>query len=103
MVSETNYSIDEAFVFTNYNVEINGNYVYYPIYMLMFLSNDYINAENMETSLPDDYDVHVMDMFLYDSYSYDDYFTPEEIEEKAPNVATNVLNASIYEIAKMEE
>ena len=29
--------------------------------------------------------------------------TPEEIEEKAPNVATNVLNASIYEIAKMEE
>ena len=36
----SNYSIDEAFVFTNYNVEINGNYVYYPIYMLMFLSND---------------------------------------------------------------
>ena len=36
----SNYSIDEAFVFTNYNVEINGNFVYYPIYMLMFLSND---------------------------------------------------------------
>ena len=33
-------SLTTAFVFTNYNVEINGNYVYYPIYMLMFLSND---------------------------------------------------------------
>lgn len=56
------------------------------------LSNDYINAENMETSLPDDYDVHVMDMFLYDSYSYDDYFTPEEIEELLSPLLANDLN-----------
>lgn len=33
----TNYSIDEAFIFTNYNVEVKGNTIYYPIYMLMFL------------------------------------------------------------------
>lgn len=36
----SNYSIEEAFVFTNYNVEVKGNYIYYPIYMLMFLNNE---------------------------------------------------------------
>lgn len=34
----SNYSIDEAFIFNNYNVEVKGNYIYYPIYMLMFLA-----------------------------------------------------------------
>lgn len=35
----SNYSINEAFIFTNYNIEVNNNYIYYPIYMLMFLNN----------------------------------------------------------------
>lgn len=37
-----NYSIDEAFVFSNYNVKVDGQYVYYPIYMVMFIENDSI-------------------------------------------------------------
>lgn len=36
----SDYSIDEAFVLTNYNVEVKGNTVYYPIYMLMFIENE---------------------------------------------------------------
>lgn len=36
----SNYSINEAFVFTNYNVEVRGNYIYYPIYMLMFINDE---------------------------------------------------------------
>lgn len=36
----SNYSIEEAFVFTNYNVEVKGNYIYYPIYMLMFINDE---------------------------------------------------------------
>lgn len=38
----SNYAIEEAFVFTNYNVEVKGKYIYYPIYMLMFLNDEYI-------------------------------------------------------------
>ena len=34
------YAIDEAFVFALSNVEVKGNVVYYPIYMLMCLQND---------------------------------------------------------------
>lgn len=44
----TNYSIEEAFVFSNYNVEATGNIVYYPIYMLMFLVNDAIRLPKVE-------------------------------------------------------
>lgn len=40
VMDSTNYTIDEAFIFTNYNVEVKGNYVYYPIYLLMFLIDD---------------------------------------------------------------
>lgn len=36
----SNYQINEAFVFTNYNVEVKGSFVYYPIYMLMFISDE---------------------------------------------------------------
>ena len=44
----TNYSIEEAFVFSNYNVEVAENIVYYPIYMLMFLANDAIRLPKVE-------------------------------------------------------
>lgn len=36
----SNYPIEEAFVFSNFNVEVRGTLVYYPIYMLMFLENE---------------------------------------------------------------
>lgn len=44
----TNYTIEEAFVFSDYNVETKGNIVYYPIYMLMFLVNDEIRLPKVE-------------------------------------------------------
>lgn len=44
----SNYSIDEAFVFTNYNVEVKGNYIYYPIYMLMFINDDDIKLPTVD-------------------------------------------------------
>lgn len=43
-----NYSVKEAFVLTNYNVEVVGNVVYYPIYMLMFINNDNIKLPKIE-------------------------------------------------------
>lgn len=36
----SNYSIDEAFILSNYNVEVKGNLVYLPIYMLMFIKDE---------------------------------------------------------------
>ena len=44
----SNYSIEEAFVFTNYNVEVKGNYIYYPIYMLMFLNDEEIKLPTVD-------------------------------------------------------
>lgn len=50
----SNYSINEAFVFTNYNVEVKGNYVYYPIYMLMFIGDEDIKLPTVDiTDLSD--------------------------------------------------
>jgi hypothetical protein len=40
-----NYSLDEAVVFTNYNISVVDRITYYPIYMLMFIRND-------ETKMP---------------------------------------------------
>lgn len=47
----SDYSIDEAFILSNYNVEVKGSLVYYPIYMLMFINNDEIK---MPTIVLDD-------------------------------------------------
>lgn len=44
----SNYSIEEAFVLSNYNVEVKGNLVYYPIYMLMFIKDDAIKMPTIE-------------------------------------------------------
>ena len=44
----SNYSIEEAFVLSNYNVEVKGNLIYYPIYMLMFIKNDNIEMPKIE-------------------------------------------------------
>lgn len=44
----SNYSIEEAFILSNYNIEVKGNLVYYPIYMLMFINNDDIKMPTIE-------------------------------------------------------
>ena len=44
----SNYSIEEAFVLTNYNVKTKGNLVYYPIYMLMFITDENIKLPKMD-------------------------------------------------------
>ena len=38
----------EAFVFSNYNVSVEGHVIYYPIYMSMFLKNDTIRLPKVE-------------------------------------------------------
>ena len=42
------YSIAEGFVLSNYNVEVKGNLIYYPIYMLMFIESDDIKMPVVE-------------------------------------------------------
>lgn len=42
------YSIAKGFVLSNYNVEVKGNLIYYPIYMLMFIENDDIKMPVVE-------------------------------------------------------
>lgn len=37
----SNYCIQEAFVFSNYNVEVKDNLVFYPVYMIMFIQEEY--------------------------------------------------------------
>lgn len=44
----SNYSIDEAFVLSNFNVQVVDNIVYYPIYMLMFIEEDAIELPKVE-------------------------------------------------------
>lgn len=47
----SNYSIDEAFVLSNYNVEIKGNIVFYPIYMLMFIEAEDIKLPKIDLDI----------------------------------------------------
>ncbi len=42
------YNIGEAFVLTNYNVQVKGNVVYYPIYMLMFIQDEAVELPAIE-------------------------------------------------------
>ena len=44
----SNYSIRKAFVLSNYNVEVKGNLVYYPIYMLMFIEDEEIKLPKVD-------------------------------------------------------
>lgn len=44
----SNYSIDEAFILSNYNVEVKGNLVYLPIYMLMFIKDEDIKLPKVD-------------------------------------------------------
>ena len=44
----SNYSIKEAFVLSNYNVEVKGNLTYLPIYMLMFIEDEAIKLPKVD-------------------------------------------------------
>lgn len=44
----SNYSIEEAFVLSNYNVDVKGNLIYYPIYMLMFIEDEEIKLPKVD-------------------------------------------------------
>lgn len=44
----TNNSIQEAFVLSNYNVEVKNNFVYYPIYMLMFITENQVELPTID-------------------------------------------------------
>lgn len=44
----TNNSIQEAFVLSNYNVEVKNNLVYYPIYMLMFITENQVELPTID-------------------------------------------------------
>lgn len=40
VIDISNYKIENSFVLSNYNIEKCGSTIYYPIYMLMFISDD---------------------------------------------------------------
>ncbi len=42
ILNVSNYKIDEAYVLSNFNVEVKGNITYYPVYMLMFIMDETI-------------------------------------------------------------
>lgn len=44
----SNYSINEAIVLSNYNVDAKDNITYYPIYMLMFIEDDHSDLPTIE-------------------------------------------------------
>lgn len=48
MMEISNYAIKEAFVLSNYNVEVKENIVYYPIYMLMFMEDEEIKLPKVD-------------------------------------------------------
>ena len=48
VIKIADYAIDEAFILTNYNVQIDGKYIYYPIYMIMFIDNEEISFPKIE-------------------------------------------------------
>ena len=39
-VSNTEYDIETAYIFTNYDVKTDGKMVYMPVYMSMFIKDD---------------------------------------------------------------
>lgn len=41
VLNNKDYGIKNAFVFSNFNVEVNGNIIYYPIYFIMFLEEQF--------------------------------------------------------------
>lgn len=48
IIEISNYCINEVFVLSNFNVEVKGKIVYYPIYMLMFINEEEKQLPNIE-------------------------------------------------------
>ena len=48
VIKISNYSIDEAFVLSNFNVEVKGNITYYPIYMIMLVNESEIKLPKVD-------------------------------------------------------
>lgn len=48
VLNTENYSVNEAFVLSNFNVSVVNKITYYPIYMLMFIKNDDIEMPKIE-------------------------------------------------------
>lgn len=68
------------------------------------LNNANDNAIAMETELPPDYEIAVCEINLYDSYSYDDYFSKQEIEDIiSPLLANNLTYEDIKIIDSLPE
>ena len=44
----SDYAIDESFILSNYNVQVEGKYIYLPIYMIMFIDNNDISFPKTE-------------------------------------------------------
>ena len=53
VLSNAYYGIEEAFVFGNMNLEVEGKKVYYPIYMLMFLEETKVDRMSYRLGLSD--------------------------------------------------
>lgn len=60
LISNKEYKIDEAYVFTTQNVEVKDKITYYPIYMLMFLNDQNIKLPKNEKHQ----DLGVLDQYL---------------------------------------
>lgn len=43
VIASKEYDIEQAIVFTNDNVKVDGNLTYYPIYMIMFLKDEQLD------------------------------------------------------------
>ena len=68
------------------------------------LSLAYENAHMADVELPDDYEVEVMDINLYDSYAYEDIYTKVEIEEiVAPLMGYNYKFDDFKQIDRLDE
>lgn len=68
------------------------------------MSADYETAANMEKTLPEDYFKEVLEMNLFDSYSYIDEFTPEEtIKIVSPLMGMNLTIQDVKRIDSLRE
>ena len=44
---------DNAFVLSNYNVKVENNIIYYPIYMIMFIHSNFKINDKVSLNLDD--------------------------------------------------
>lgn len=70
----------------------------------MEFSLAYENAKLSDIELPDDYEVEVMDISLYDAYAYEDAYTKAEMEQiLAPLMGYQYKKDDVSRIQRMDE